>query len=375
MESWTRWMCVMLAASTVMLSGCARRAFETPTETTEVRETAAQTTAVTEVQEIAEKIDSVPLFFQTDYPDIAYGSGTVATSGCGVAALAMVASYMTDHWYYPDELAYYFGGRAENNIQRLEYGCEVMQIPYQKANDWNDVAKALRDGDVAIVMLNENSAFTDSQHFIVLRGMTEEDKVLVNDPYEPNYSVWELKYGYDNGFAESQIIAGYSGGWIFDTDAMPEEPFLYEQMLPSYIKRGVSRRETDTQRRDYDADATQRTVMELAPDELDLLAGLVWTVAREEPADCQQAIAEVVLNRLASGRFPNTIQGVLGDQSQFPATEELQKATPTQAQYAAVESAMEGPFLLATDVVFYTKTDGTQEAALGEIGGFRFSSE
>ena len=58
----------------------------------------------------------VPLFFQTDYPDVRYGSGTVATSGCGITALAMVATYMTGHTYHPDELADYFGGRSENNI-------------------------------------------------------------------------------------------------------------------------------------------------------------------------------------------------------------------------------------------------------------------
>ena len=33
----------------------------------------------------------VPLYLQTDYPDIYYGEGTIATSGCSITSLAMVA--------------------------------------------------------------------------------------------------------------------------------------------------------------------------------------------------------------------------------------------------------------------------------------------
>ena len=47
----------------------------------------------------------VPLYFQTDYPDALYGEGTVATDGCGITSLAMVATALTGHTYLPDELA------------------------------------------------------------------------------------------------------------------------------------------------------------------------------------------------------------------------------------------------------------------------------
>ena len=35
---------------------------------------------------------SVPLYYQNDYPDTMYGSGTVETSGCSITSIAMVAS-------------------------------------------------------------------------------------------------------------------------------------------------------------------------------------------------------------------------------------------------------------------------------------------
>ena len=134
----------------------------------------------------------VPLYFQTDYPDTRYGHGTVATSGCGITSLAMVATYLTGHDYYPDELAHYFGGRAENNIQRLEYGSDTLQLPWRKAKDFWDVTAALNDGDIVIALMSSSSIFTSSQHFIVLTGLNEDGKIMVNDPYEPNYQNWVL---------------------------------------------------------------------------------------------------------------------------------------------------------------------------------------
>ena len=83
--------------------------------------------------QIAPGWDHVPLYFQTDYPYTMYGSGTIESSGCSITSLAMVASYLTEHEYLPDELARYFGGRAENNIARLETGSESLQLPFSKA--------------------------------------------------------------------------------------------------------------------------------------------------------------------------------------------------------------------------------------------------
>ena len=72
-------------------------------ETTEPEETEAETEPVaveTETlpaetvagQAVARKqYDAVPRYFQTDYSDIRFGSGTMATSGSGITSLAMVA--------------------------------------------------------------------------------------------------------------------------------------------------------------------------------------------------------------------------------------------------------------------------------------------
>ncbi len=154
-------------------------------------EAASETTGedVPEETQSEEKtvISTIPQYFQNDYPYTMYGSGTIATSGCSIVSLAMVASYLTDHEYTPDELAHYFGGRAINNIARLEYGNKTLQLACKKAANWHVVYKALQEGQVAIVLMNHNSIFTNSQHFIVLAGINENGKIIVNDSNRDNY--------------------------------------------------------------------------------------------------------------------------------------------------------------------------------------------
>ncbi len=360
MKLLTRILCLILAA--VLLSGCG----PAPAPATEPSELFSylieETQTPTETIPLEEALDMVPLYFQTDYPDIEYGTGTVATSGCGVTCLAMVATYLTERWYYPDELGYYFGDEGQDNIQRLELGIETMQLPYRKAADWNDVSAVLKEGAVVIALMNENSIFTDSQHFIVLTGLTEEGKIRVLDPFGPNHEIWDLKYGFDNGFTPSQIIAGYSGGWIFFKSDMPQEPFLYQEALPPYIRRGQSRREGESSR---------IAVVELDPEEKRLLADMLWVLGREESEQCQQALAEVVLNRLASDNYPSSVQEVLKDDI-FPSQKELDAAETTRQQMTIVEQAVSGERVLTRDVMTFSKAEAGAETGEGTIGSYQF---
>lgn len=281
-----------------------------------------------------------------------YGSGTIVTSGCSIVSLAMVASYLTDHEYTPDELAHYFGGRAINNIARLEYGNKALQLACKKAENWHVVYKALQEGQVAIVLMNHNSIFTNSQHFIVLTGINENGKITVNDSNRGNYDFWQLKKGFEEGFNPEDILLGYDGAWIYDKSAMPEEPFIYYEEEP---ERGEPR---------Y-ADIT------LSQDDIKLLAKVVWVEAQGECAEGQQAVAEVALNRIASDSFPNNLHDVIYGQGQFRSVPRLDKAEPFQAQYEAIERAIYGPYILPKEVVYFA-TKPTNSNVWGQIGGHIF---
>ena len=294
----------------------------------------------------------VPLYFQTDYPETMFGTGSVATSGCSITALAMVATYLTDHEYLPDELARYFGGTAENNIERLEIGSETMQLPFYKSENFDKTMAALREGKIAIALMEGSSLFTSTQHFIVLTGLNEDGTIMVHDPYEPNYERWDLKRAFAEGFDEGDILHGYSGAWIYDKRAMPEEPFLYSEPEPV---RGEPRYPD----------------IQLTLEEKQLLARVVWVEAQGESLEGQQAVAEVVLNRMASSDYADTLKGVIYAENQFRSVPYLEDAQPYQAQYEAIESAIYGPYVLPEDVMHFA-TYAVNGNVWGRIGGHIF---
>ena len=295
---------------------------------------------------------NVPNYFQTNYADVRYGSGTIATSGCSITCLAMVAAYMTDHLYSPVELADYFGGRAYSNMARLETASDALQLPYRKATNWHESLQALKDGDVVIALMEASSVFTESQHFIVLTGITEDGKVFVNDPNLSNYARWELQKGFANGFDEGDILCGYSGGWIYDKEAMPEEPFLYWEEEPAVRE-------------------CRYPGITLTQGDMDLLAKVVWVEAQGESFEGQQAVAEVALNRLVSPDFPDTLYDVIYAEGQFRSAPFLEDATPWQVQYEAIEAALYGPNVLPMDVMYFAQQP-TNDNVWGKIGGHVF---
>lgn len=298
---------------------------------------------------------SIPLYYQTDYPDVLYGAGTIETSGCGITSMAMVASYLTGYAYMPDELAYYFGGRAENNIARLECAAETLGIPYEKPENWHYTYAALQQGKCAIALVASPSEFTQGQHFIVLTGLTEDGKILVNDAYEPNYTKWSLKEGFETGFTEGQIMQGYQGAWVFDKSAMPEEMERYTEQLPETAESRYP---------EFDLTFAERQ----------LLARVVWVEARGESARGQQAVAEVVFNRLMSENFPDNLRDVIYGENQFRSVKFLDDAEPGQAQYQAIEKAIYGPYVLPTDVTYFARF-ATNNNVWGTIGGHIFCYE
>ena len=110
--------------------------------------------------------------------------------------------------------------------------------------------------------------------------------------------------------------------------------------------------------------------------ERDELAAIIYLEARGEPAEGQQAVAEVVLNRVAHPDFPDSVSEVLhqGEGSavpQFSTIGLLSAAEPGQAQYDAIDAALYGPSILSADVVFFSRS-GENDRVWGKIGGHVF---
>ena len=293
-----------------------------------------------------------PEYYLDEYANVMYGSGTIKTNGCSITVLASLATYLTGHQYYPDELARYFGASANNNVERLEYASTALRLPWTSAENYHYVLKALKEGKIVIQLMNSKSIFTNSQHFLLLKGYNEEGLIEVYDPSRTNQQSWRLKDGFENGFTEDEMCWGWDGAWIYDPGAMPEKPYIYKPPERAYVE-------------------PRYPEIELTDEETNLLARLVWVEARGESKEGQQAVAEVILNRMVSEDFPNTLRGIVYGEDQFVSKELILSAEPSQAQYEAIERALYGPYVLPIDVVFYARTQLTNNK-WGQIGGHIF---
>ena len=105
--------------------------------------------------------------------------------------------------------------------------------------------------------------------------------------------------------------------------------------------------------------------------ERELIAGVVYLEARGEPAEGQQAVAEVILNRVAAENFPDSVEGVIFQGTQFSTAPYLSEADPGEAQYAAVDAALYGENILPPDVVYFSR-EGENDRVWGAIGNHVF---
>lgn len=81
----------------------------------------------------------------------------------------------------------------------------------------------------------------------------------------------------------------------------------------------------------------------ISSSDLNLLARCVYAEARGEPYTGQVAVAAVVLNRVKSASFPNTIAGVIYQPYAFTAVDDGQiNLTPNSTAYKAAQDALNG---------------------------------
>ena len=192
-----------------------------------------------ELETIGEFSNGFPLYNQNDYKGVPFGNGDVASSGCGISCAAMVISKYTGETVTPDMLASEYNIRGLSNAQRMEEALEGYGITY--ANNWradgtfdegvnvyhyDDVKQKIEQGYTAIILMNEGD-FTGAGHFVLATGVTDDGKLLINDPNGNNYTKGNstLNDGFANGFNDSTIVSQWSGCWLIE----PEEDYRERQ--------------------------------------------------------------------------------------------------------------------------------------------------
>ena len=99
-----------------------------------------------------------------------------------------------------------------------------------------------------------------------------------------------------------------------------------DEMVPQFVSREVVQPVPDTPDVDPEQAATATSLSQLVAsmprdaelnEQLECLAGAIYFEARGEPLAGQLAVAEVIVNRAASGQFPASYCGVVLQKSQF----------------------------------------------------------
>ena len=97
--------------------------------------------------------------------------------------------------------------------------------------------------------------------------------------------------------------------------------------------------------------------LSLTEDEIDLLAKIVWLEANGEPVEGQEAVVEVVFNRMASDLYPDTLYDVLSQNNpvQFVSWKRRDKAHPTETEYQSIYNVLNGnTHLLRNDTMNFS---------------------
>lgn len=132
-----------------------------------------------------------------------YGSDPIGGYGCGPTAMSMVVSTLTDMDINPAQMAQrcvemgYWAkkhGSYRTIVQGVaeEYGLTCNPLAPEEA-EASTVFQLLSSGHLLVALVGPGH-FTNSGHFIVLRGVTLDGSILVADPasQERSLTTWDL---------------------------------------------------------------------------------------------------------------------------------------------------------------------------------------
>lgn len=109
------------------------------------------------------------------------------------------------------------------------------------------------------------------------------------------------------------------------------------------------------------------TILTLTDEEKELILKTTYAEAGNQPIEGQRAVIEVILNRVISESFPNTVEGVLSAPRQFAVWGKLNRVVYGEKQVEAFNLVFEEePILPSMNYVFFSrgKSNGTNHIKL-----------
>lgn len=121
-------------------------------------------------------------------------------------------------------------------------------------------------------------------------------------------------------------------------------------------------------------DYENRWGISLTEEEIDLLAKIVWLEACGESQLGQEAVVEVVFNRMASTKYPNNLYDVLSQKNptQFCSWKNRSIANPTDMEYQSIYEVLNGNTNILRNDTLYFSTVALTNNLDKRIGGHSF---
>lgn len=128
-----------------------------------------------------------------------YGDSTIGRSGCGPTSMSIVISTLTGQTVDPPHMAgwayhnsYYCPGSGSYH-SLIPGAAEAYDLTAKGNLTAQEIVDALKNGELVVAIMAKGH-FTKNGHFIVLRGVTRERKILVADPasVERSNQEWDL---------------------------------------------------------------------------------------------------------------------------------------------------------------------------------------
>lgn len=183
-----------------------------------------------------------------------------------------------------------------------------------------------------------------------------------------------LVYGKSTGVTAgvSRVLSEYS----FTTESDEEKGISKKHVIWVATPKGEERDGSVTkQDRERAIQANKnRWKISLTEDEIDLLAKIVWLESCGEPQEGQEAVVEVILNRMASEKYPDTLYDVLSQQNpvQFCSWKNREIAEPTEKEYQSIYNVLDGKTNILRNDTLYFSTEPLTPHLDQKIGGHSF---
>lgn len=144
-----------------------------------------------------------PLFQQWDkrWGYVKYGSNIVAINGCGPTCMSMVYTGLTkDTAMNPAAMADfcmendYYTEDAGTSWTLMLGGAQKLGLNAEKISIGQEAIKEKLESGCLLICSMSPGDFTDTGHFIVVRGLTDENKLQINDPNSISRSQKEWEF-------------------------------------------------------------------------------------------------------------------------------------------------------------------------------------